>query len=171
MSIIKAIAFASMTATGFALAPARAKDAIDRDGHFVTKAGTKRTSLGRQVGERPNDKHVKKVLAMHREGLPLPADRSQRRPLEEHRYGHRSAGNRLAVEGASIQRIVRRLGSTSHAAVERPEPARWLLFATSANSLRRKARCLQRRNLQLPGSQGGVWRSGVPHYRRYGVRL
>jgi putative DNA-invertase from lambdoid prophage Rac len=48
---------------------ARAKATIERDGHFVTKAGKVRKSIGRQAGERPSDKHERKVLDLHREGL------------------------------------------------------------------------------------------------------
>jgi putative DNA-invertase from lambdoid prophage Rac len=48
---------------------ARAKAAIERDGHFVTRGGEKRRSIGREAGERPSDKHVKKVLAMHEDGM------------------------------------------------------------------------------------------------------
>jgi putative DNA-invertase from lambdoid prophage Rac len=48
---------------------ARAKATIERNGHFVTKAGKFRRSIGRQAGERPSDKHVKKVLELHGQGL------------------------------------------------------------------------------------------------------
>jgi putative DNA-invertase from lambdoid prophage Rac len=48
---------------------ARAKAAIDRDGHFVTKKGIVRRSIGRQAGERPSDKKVAEVLAMRKDGL------------------------------------------------------------------------------------------------------
>jgi hypothetical protein len=48
---------------------ARAKAAIERDGHYVTKEGKVRKSIGRQAGERPNNKHAKRVLDLHRDGL------------------------------------------------------------------------------------------------------
>jgi putative DNA-invertase from lambdoid prophage Rac len=48
---------------------ARAKAAIETNGYFVTKAGKKRKSIGRQAGERPSDKKVGKVLELHKEGL------------------------------------------------------------------------------------------------------
>lgn len=48
---------------------ARAKAAIKRDGHFITKAGNERKSIGRAKGERPSDKHAKKVLELAKEGL------------------------------------------------------------------------------------------------------
>jgi putative DNA-invertase from lambdoid prophage Rac len=48
---------------------ARAKAAIEENGHFVTKAGKTRKSIGRQAGERPSDKKIGKVLELHQEGL------------------------------------------------------------------------------------------------------
>jgi putative DNA-invertase from lambdoid prophage Rac len=48
---------------------ARAKAAIETNGHFVTKDGKTRKSIGRQAGERPSDKKVGKVLELHKEGL------------------------------------------------------------------------------------------------------
>ena len=48
---------------------ARAKAAIETNDHFVTKAGKKRKSIGRQADERPSDNKVGKVLELHREGL------------------------------------------------------------------------------------------------------
>jgi hypothetical protein len=35
----------------------------------TTGAGKKREGIGRQVGERPSDKHVNKVLELHKHGL------------------------------------------------------------------------------------------------------
>src|SRR4029077_8047885 len=49
----------------------RCQGKIERDGHFVTRVGTKRASLGRQVGERPSDKKVGHVLKMRGEGYSL----------------------------------------------------------------------------------------------------
>jgi DNA invertase Pin-like site-specific DNA recombinase len=47
---------------------ARAKAGIVRDGHFLTRKGVVRRSIGRQAGERPSDKHADEVLARHRDG-------------------------------------------------------------------------------------------------------
>jgi putative DNA-invertase from lambdoid prophage Rac len=48
---------------------ARVQAAIDRDGHFITKGGKRRAKLGRKAGYRPTDKHIDKVLELHKEGL------------------------------------------------------------------------------------------------------
>jgi putative DNA-invertase from lambdoid prophage Rac len=41
----------------------RGKAVSELDGHFVTKKGIVRRSIGRQAGERPSDEHVDRVLA------------------------------------------------------------------------------------------------------------
>jgi DNA invertase Pin-like site-specific DNA recombinase len=70
---------------------ARAKATIDRDGHFVTKAGKQRKSIGRQAGERPSDKHTKKVLELHGEGL-----------------SYRLIGRNLGLSKNTVMQIVQR---------------------------------------------------------------
>jgi hypothetical protein len=49
--------------------PTRAKAAIARDGHFITKGGKRRAKLGRKKGYRPWQKHAEKGLERHRDGL------------------------------------------------------------------------------------------------------
>jgi len=80
---------------------ARAKAAIDRDGHFITKAGKKRKSIGRQVGERPSDKKARRVLAMHEDGV-----------------SYRLIGRNLGLSKNTVMQIVRRWSqaATSNAA-------------------------------------------------------
>jgi putative DNA-invertase from lambdoid prophage Rac len=70
---------------------ARANDTIERNGYFITRKGTKRTSIGRQEGERPSDKHAKKVLKLHREGL-----------------SYRLIGRNLGLSKNTVMEIVRR---------------------------------------------------------------
>jgi DNA invertase Pin-like site-specific DNA recombinase len=70
---------------------ARAKAAIDRDGHFITKAGKKRLSIGRQAGERPSDKKAKRVLEMAKEGL-----------------SYRLIGRNLGMSKNTVMQIVQR---------------------------------------------------------------
>ena len=71
------------------LAAAKAK--IERDGHFISKAGAKRTSLGRELGFRPSDKKARRVLAMHREGL-----------------SYRLIGRNVGLSKNTVMEIVRR---------------------------------------------------------------
>ena len=70
---------------------ARAKAVIERDGHFITKGGKRWAKLGRKKGYRPSEKHVGKVLELHKDGPQLSPDRPQSRIVQEHRDGDRSA--------------------------------------------------------------------------------
>ena len=68
-----------------------AKSQIERNGHFVTKGGKKRTKLGRRPGYRPTDKKVGPVLKMRTEG-----------------YSLRSIAKHLRMSTMTVQQILKR---------------------------------------------------------------
>jgi putative DNA-invertase from lambdoid prophage Rac len=61
----------------------------------VTKGGKFRRSIARQVGERPSDKHVKKVLELHGRG-----------------FSYRLIGRDVGLSTNTVMEIVQRSAGT-----------------------------------------------------------